>query len=231
MGTRLYRRGRPEASSDIAHALADRGSWSQNILPSDYYTSHLLVSRADQQVLNDLVARLLPSISEHLEEQGVELSAISFGWFLSLFTDVLPIQVRPCSLSPLSTETDPTVARQTLLRVWDLFFIHGTVLLFRVALSILKLHESELLACDSAAGLYGLLGSLPGHIYHADKLLKVSPFPLFLLRIRNLSIRSQCQVACEDLASSVKDREIASLRRTHVAALQEELGIVVSDSD
>ncbi|GAA5915408.1 TBC domain-containing protein [Sporobolomyces salmoneus] len=162
----------------------------ENILPSDYYTSHLLVSRADQQVLNDLVARLLPSISEHLEEQGVELSAISFGWFLSLFTDVLPIQ--------------------TLLRVWDLFFIHGTVLLFRVALSILKLHESELLACDSAAGLYGLLGSLPGHIYHADKLLKV---------------------ACEDLASSVKDREIASLRRTHVAALQEELGIVVSDSD
>ncbi|GAA5950044.1 hypothetical protein JCM3765_004174 [Sporobolomyces pararoseus] len=162
----------------------------ENILPSDYYTSHLLVSRADQQVLNDLVARLLPTIAEHLEEQGVELSAISFGWFLSLFTDVLPIQ--------------------TLLRVWDLFFIHGTVLLFRVALSILKLHESDLLACDSAAGLYGLLGSLPGHIYHADKLLKV---------------------ACEDLASSVKDREIAVLRRTHVAALQDELGISAGDSD
>ncbi|GAA5978730.1 hypothetical protein JCM5350_002497 [Sporobolomyces pararoseus] len=162
----------------------------ENILPSDYYTSHLLVSRADQQVLNDLVSRILPTIAEHLEEQGVELSAISFGWFLSLFTDVLPIQ--------------------TLLRVWDLFFIHGTVLLFRVALSILKLHETDLLACDSAAGLYGLLGSLPGHIYHADKLLKV---------------------ACEDLATTVKDREIATLRRTHVAALQDELGISAGDSD
>ncbi|GAA5932439.1 uncharacterized protein JCM15063_001226 [Sporobolomyces koalae] len=161
----------------------------ENILPSDYYTSHLLVSRADQQVLNDLVSRLLPTISAHLEEHGVELSAISFGWFLSLFTDVLPIQ--------------------TLLRVWDLFFIHGTVLLFRVALSILKLHEAELLACDSAAGLYGLLGSLPGHIFHADKLLKV---------------------ACEDLASSVKDREVAALRRTHVLALQEELGIAPDDA-
>ncbi|GAA6061569.1 hypothetical protein JCM10212_001101 [Sporobolomyces blumeae] len=156
----------------------------ENILPSDYYTSHLLVSRADQQVLNDLVARLLPNIAAHLEEHSVELSAISFGWFLSLFTDVLPIQ--------------------TLLRVWDLFFIHGTVLLFRVALGILKLHEAELLACDSAAGLYGLLGALPGHIYHADKLLKV---------------------ACEDLAASVKDREVTTLRRMHVAALQAELGI------
>ncbi|GAA6021018.1 hypothetical protein JCM11491_005966 [Sporobolomyces phaffii] len=162
----------------------------ENILPSDYYTSHLLVSRADQQVLSDLVSRILPSIAGHLEEHGVELSAISFGWFLSLFTDVLPIQ--------------------TLLRVWDLFFIHGTVLLFRVALSILKLHEAELLACDSAAGLYGLLGSLPGHIYHADRLLKV---------------------ACEDLASSVKDREVATLRRSHVAALQDELGVATADAD
>ncbi|GAA5921307.1 hypothetical protein JCM1841_002598 [Sporobolomyces salmonicolor] len=156
----------------------------ENILPSDYYTSHLLVSRADQQVLHDLVDRILPSIAAHLDEHGVELSAISFGWFLSLFTDVLPIQ--------------------TLLRVWDLFFIHGTVLLFRIALAILKLHEADLLACDSAAGLYGLLGSLPGHLYHADKLLKV---------------------ACEDLASSVKDRDVSLLRNKHVAVLQEELGM------
>ncbi|GAA5880751.1 hypothetical protein JCM1840_007424 [Sporobolomyces johnsonii] len=160
----------------------------ENILPSDYYTSHLLVSRADQQVLHDLVDRILPSIAAHLDEHGVELSAISFGWFLSLFTDVLPIQ--------------------TLLRVWDLFFIHGTVLLFRVALAILKLHEADLLACDSAAGLYGLLGSLPGHLYHADKLLKV---------------------ACEDLASSVKDREVSLLRNKHVAVLQEELGLSAND--
>lgn len=140
------------------------------------------MSRADQQVLNDLVARILPTISDHLEENGVELSAISFGWFLSLFTDVLPIQVRlPGILSALvaTVLTSYCPTSQTLLRVWDLFFIHGTVLLFRVALSILKLHEADLLACDSAAGLYGLLGSLPGHVYHADKLLKVSTPSIF----------------------------------------------------
>ncbi|GAA5829338.1 hypothetical protein JCM11251_005012 [Rhodosporidiobolus azoricus] len=156
----------------------------ENILPSDYYTSHLLVSRADQEVLRDLVARVLPDTAAHLEEHGVELSAITFGWFLSLFTDVLPIQ--------------------TLLRVWDLFFVHGTILLFRIALAILKLHEADLLACDSAASLYGLLGTLPTHLYHADKLLKV---------------------ACEDLASSVKDREVSVLRNQHVAELQEQMGL------
>ncbi|GAA5976500.1 hypothetical protein JCM11641_001322 [Rhodosporidiobolus odoratus] len=154
---------------------------AQNILPSDYYTSTLLVSRADQEVLRDLTARVLPKVSEHLEEHGVELSAISFGWFLSLFTDVLPIQ--------------------TLLRVWDLFFIHGTVLLFRIALAILKLHATELLKCESASGLYGLLGSIPSGLYHADRLLKI---------------------ACEDLATRVKDKEVSLLRSKYVDKLQQE---------
>ncbi|BGP46409.1 hypothetical protein JCM10450v2_002253 [Rhodotorula kratochvilovae] len=156
----------------------------ENILPSDYYTSHLLVSRADQHVLQDLVARILPKLATHLEEQGVELSAITFSWFLSLFTDSLPIQ--------------------TLLRVWDLFFIHGTIFLFRVALAILKLHEPDLLECDSTASLYALLGQLPAGLWNADRLLKV---------------------ACEDLASSVKDREVSVLRSKHVEALQEEMGL------
>ncbi|GAA5866842.1 hypothetical protein JCM3774_001818 [Rhodotorula dairenensis] len=160
----------------------------ENILPSDYYTSHLLVSRADQQVLKDLVDRILPKLSVHLEEQGVELSAITFGWFLSLFTDCLPIQ--------------------TLLRVWDLFFIHGTIFLFRVALAILKLHESELLACDSAAGLYAMLGQLPAGLWNADRLLKV---------------------ACDDLASAVKDRDVATLRNRHVTALEAEMDLGGND--
>ncbi|BGP30413.1 hypothetical protein JCM10296v2_002167 [Rhodotorula toruloides] len=160
----------------------------ENILPSDYYTSHLLVSRADQQVLRDLVERIMPKFAAHLDEHVVELSAITFGWFLSLFTDCLPIQ--------------------TLLRVWDLFFIHGTIFLFRVALAILKLHESELLACDSAASLYALLGQLPAGLWNADRLLKV---------------------ACDDLASVVKDRDVSILRNKHVLALEEELGLPSAD--
>lgn len=58
-------------------------------------------------------------------------------------------------------------------RVWDLFFIHGTIFLFRIALAILKLHEPELLECDSAAGLYAMLGQLPAGLWNADRLLKV----------------------------------------------------------
>lgn len=35
----------------------------------------------------------MPEVTAHLEDLGVELPAVTFGWFLSLFTDSLPIQV------------------------------------------------------------------------------------------------------------------------------------------
>lgn len=54
-----------------------------------------------------------------------------------------------------------------------MFFIHGTIFLFRIALAILKLHETDLLDCDSAAGLYAMLGQLPAGLWNADRLLKV----------------------------------------------------------
>lgn len=88
-----YRGAQPASSCYRAPYLRLPCAALQNILPSDYYTSHLLVSRADQEVLKDLVDRTLPKLAAHLEDQGVELSAITFGWFLSLFTDCLPIQV------------------------------------------------------------------------------------------------------------------------------------------
>ncbi|KAK4701351.1 small G protein signaling modulator 3, partial [Phenoliferia sp. Uapishka_3] len=162
----------------------------EKILPSDYYTSHLLVSQADQRVLRDLVQRIMPDVADHLEDLGVELPAITFGWFLSLFTDALPIQ--------------------TLLRVWDLLFVFGTVILFRVAIATIQMNTQEILACDSAANLYALMRTMTTHLYQVDRLLKI---------------------ACEDLRPVVKDRDISMLRNRHVAALQQELAIPDADSD
>lgn len=138
----------------------------------------------------------MPKVAAHLEEHGVELSAITFGWFLSLFTDSLPIQVRLYSHSchmGLAKLTLLSLADTAVLffvcsvllqasltgpphcsRVWDLFFIHGTIFVFRIAVAILKLHEADLLECDSAASLYALLGQLPAGLWNADRLLKVS---------------------------------------------------------
>ncbi|ETI20957.1 hypothetical protein G647_07300 [Cladophialophora carrionii CBS 160.54] len=59
------------------------------ILPSQYFSSTLLVARADQVVLRHYVAEVLPKLSAKLDELGVELEACTFHWFLSLYTGVL----------------------------------------------------------------------------------------------------------------------------------------------
>lgn len=82
----------------LTHATEEEAFWVlvciiDKILPEDYYTSHLLVSQADQRVLIDLVRELMPKLSDHLEELGVDLPAVTFAWFLSLYTDCLPVEV------------------------------------------------------------------------------------------------------------------------------------------
>lgn len=77
----------------------------KSILPEDWFSPELTGSMAEQDVLNDYVQMLLPTIPKHLEELGIELSAVTFGWLLSMFTSCLPIE--------------------TLLRVWDCLMVEG----------------------------------------------------------------------------------------------------------
>lgn len=59
------------------------------ILPSGYFDHNLLVARADQVVLREFVAEVLPKLDAKLSELGVVLEACTFHWFLSLYTGVL----------------------------------------------------------------------------------------------------------------------------------------------
>ncbi|RMZ86391.1 hypothetical protein DV736_g6383, partial [Chaetothyriales sp. CBS 134916] len=59
------------------------------ILPSGYFSGSLLTARADQIVLREYVTELLPALSAKLDQLGVELGAITFHWFLSLYASVL----------------------------------------------------------------------------------------------------------------------------------------------
>jgi len=120
------------------------------------------------------VQELMPKLYVHLLDQDVDLPAICFSWFLSLFTDCLPVE--------------------TLFRVWDVFFVDGMDVLFRVALAILKINEADLLQCDSMPSLYLYFESMTARMWHADKLLKLeselksSVFHADLLRSREAHI-------------------------------------------
>lgn len=65
----------------------------QNLLPKDWFTPSLQGSMTEQAVLADLVLEFLPKTDAHFAELGLELSAVTFGWMLSLFTSCLPIEV------------------------------------------------------------------------------------------------------------------------------------------
>ncbi|SPO24649.1 uncharacterized protein UTRI_01615_B [Ustilago trichophora] len=173
----------------LTHATEEEAFWVlvcliEKILPSEYYTSHLLVSQADQRVLIELVSEHMPRLHAHISELGVDLPAITFAWFLSLYTDCLPVE--------------------TLFRVWDVMFVEGMVILFRVAMAILKLYEAELLATTSASSFYGLAHSLTSRLFSVDKLI---------------------HLACNELKASIRYANILEKRERHVADLTAELGL------
>lgn len=159
-------------------------SMIENILPQHYYDHGLLASRADQQVLRQYITEVLPKLSVHLDDLGIELEALTFQWFLSIFTDCL--------------------SAEALYRVWDVVLClnatstvqssraanggtansnnatrdglsvtvgngkkndaedetaaasgGGSTFLFQVALALLKLNEQQLLSsCSTPAAVY-----------------------------------------------------------------------------
>ena len=132
-------------------------SMIENTLPRHYYDQSLIASRADQQVLRQYVAEILPRLSAHLDGLGIELEALTFQWFLSLFTDCL--------------------SAEALFRVWDvvLCFNDGSTFLFQVALALLKLNEGSLMECDTPAEVYAYINhEMTNHAISIDGLIQAS---------------------------------------------------------
>lgn len=129
----------------------------EQILPQGYYDHSLMSSRADQQVLRQYVSTVLPKLSAHLDLLSIELEALTFQWFLSVFTDCL------CA--------------EALFRVWDVVLCtnDGSTFLFQVALALLKLNESNLLQCDTPAGVYTYINHhMTEHAISIDGLMQAS---------------------------------------------------------
>jgi hypothetical protein len=159
----------------LVHADEEEAFWTlsaiiDRILPVDFFSPSLLPSRACPLVLLDYVQEFIPKLHAHLTELGVDLAAICFSWFLSLFTDCLPAEVG--GIGRITTNV-LTCSFQTLFRVWDVFLVDGLDVLFRIAFGILRSNEQELLRCESIPAVYVALENLPTRMWEADKLLQV----------------------------------------------------------
>lgn len=97
----------------------------EDLLPASYYSSTLIGVQADQKVLMSLISNYLSDLDATLKEHDIELSLITLHWFLTLFASVVHMKI--------------------LLRVWDLFFCDGSIMLFQITLGMLKLKGKNLL--------------------------------------------------------------------------------------
>jgi small G protein signaling modulator 3 len=172
----------------------------ERILPEGYYDHSLLTSRADQHVLRQYVTHVLPRLSQHLEELCIELEALTFQWFLSVFTDCL--------------------SAEALFRVWDVVLCthDGSTFLFQVALALLKLNEQQLLQCSTPAAIYTYINhQMTNHAISIDGLLQASE----ALRrvVRREDVEERRTKAVEADKQLMKEREENSrLRRLQKTA-------------
>ncbi|EAU34114.1 conserved hypothetical protein [Aspergillus terreus NIH2624] len=163
------------------------------ILPQHYYDHGLLASRADQIVLRQYISQVLPKLAAHLEALGVELEALTFQWFLSVFTDclsaealyrvwdvVLCLNVTSAINNGAASSTSSTNTKEptTSSTAKDIASGSGggSTFLFQVALALLKLNEQQLLtACSTPAELYTYINhQMTNHAISIDGLIQAS---------------------------------------------------------
>ncbi|KAH8816242.1 rab-GTPase-TBC domain-containing protein [Xylogone sp. PMI_703] len=173
----------------------------ENILPQGYYDHSLLASRADQQVLRQYVAEILPRLSLHLDSLSIELEALTFQWFLSVFTDCL--------------------SAEALFRVWDVVLCtnDGSTFLFQVALALLKLNEQQLLQCTTPAAVYTYINhQMTNHAISIDGLIRASEGLRRFIKRDDVENRRSKAIEAEKNLTRQREARNKALRAERLAA-------------
>eukprot|EP00066_Takifugu_rubripes_P026574 XP_011615840.1 PREDICTED: TBC1 domain family member 2A-like [Takifugu rubripes] len=167
----------------------------ETIMPQDYYTKDLLASQADQRVLKDFLSEKLPRLSAHFESLSVDVSLITFNWFLVVFVESLPSDI--------------------LLPLWDAFLYEGTKVIFRYVLALFKYREEDVLKIHDSVEIYQYLRIFTKTITDTRKLSNIAfsvmnPFPRRVLRSRRAlhleHLRAELQQLQRQQEALVKER-------------------------
>lgn len=183
----------------------------ENLMPADYYSDTLITSQVDQRVFKDFLAEKLPRLMAHFEQYQIDVSLITFNWFLVAFVDSLVSDI--------------------LLRVWDAFLYEGTKVIFRYALAIFKYNEEEILRIHDSVEIYQYLRFFTRMIVDGRKLMNIAfndlnPFPMKLLRNRRRIHRGELETELCELeqikAAYVKGRAEQGSRGLEEVVSEEE---------
>ncbi|OXV05507.1 hypothetical protein Egran_06725 [Elaphomyces granulatus] len=206
-------------------------SMVENILPQHYYDHGLLGSRADQQVLRQYIAEVLPKLSGHFDDLGIEIEALTFQWFLSVFTDclsaealyrvwdvVLCLNVTSTAVSggPMGAMIASAAGRDGSILTNASIPIDeeaaansggGSAFLFQVALALLKLNEQQLLTtCSTSAAVYTYINhQMTDHAISIDGLIQASEGLKNVIRREDVIARRAA--ALRDMQGAIIDQD------------------------
>ncbi|CAD6190513.1 unnamed protein product [Caenorhabditis auriculariae] len=162
----------------------------EDILPPNYYSQTLLGLQADERVARHLMKCHVPDLNKALDDYEVEISLLTVNWLLTLFGTSFPTL--------------------TLLRVWDFIFYYGSVTMFRVIVSILKIKEDYIVdianSTKSSADIFNALSQIPHAVNDVDQVLEYM----------------------ESFEFTITDHLISELRKKHQAILMADQGMIVN---
>lgn len=150
----------------------------------------------DQEVFEELLKQKFPNIMDHLESKSLPLAVITTKWFMCLFIGAVP--------------------SETLLRIWDLFFFHGSPVIITTALSLIKMYESEIMKVTSTEEFMSYSTTLGMNCYDVDRLFNIAFNVVGLIDNRHLNyIRARYWEATKDyLEDENKKRDFYILERS-----------------
>ena len=117
-----------------------------------------------------IVDERFPRVGQALEDSGTPLAAVSASWFLTLYVNQLPWEVRVNSLPSVpkyinTTQIHPnadqmltTYTAQCCLRVWDVLLFERTRrILFQAALALIDVNAKRMVEVSLFSFPYGQL--------------------------------------------------------------------------
>jgi len=164
---------------------------TEQLLPRDYYSESLIDAQVDQRVFKELFEEKLPKLSQLFQTLQVELSLLTFNWFLAVFVDIFPVELT--------------------LRVWDTFLYEGSKVLFRYSLAIFKSCEDELLKLKDSGAIYKYFRRIPSRFVNPHRISHIAfqqmnPFPKKNITTKRNQHRPKLEAELREFEEMRKDR-------------------------
>lgn len=151
-----------EASFWLLKALVEK------ILPQ-YYIVTMTGLLIDLDVLDELVHKYEPVVHRHIQNVGMPWAMGTTKWFICLYSEVLPAE--------------------TVFRIWDCLFNEGSKIIFRVAITLIRLHKDKILQTSELGELIGCFRDMRNHesVINCHQFMQVS----MAGKIQNLTTASR----------------------------------------